>query len=99
MTAAYHVGGVVDFARPRRYANRVSQPRKSPAKTKPAAKKTQPAATAARAKKPAPKLKSPARPDPARVQAIIDGLEALSPQATCELDFKTPFQLLIATIL
>jgi endonuclease-3 len=37
--------------------------------------------------------------DKARVAAIIDGLEALYPDAHCELDFKTPFQLLVATIL
>jgi len=37
--------------------------------------------------------------DGARIQAIVDGLEALYPDAHCELDFATPFQLLIATIL
>ena len=37
--------------------------------------------------------------DNARIAAIVDGLEALYPEAHCELDFKTPFQLLIATIL
>src|SRR5438067_10332254 len=35
----------------------------------------------------------------ARIAAIVDGLEALYPDAHCELDFATPFQLLIATIL
>ncbi len=43
---------------------------------------------------------SRARPhDSARIAAIVDGLEALYPEAHCELDFKSPFQLLIATIL
>ena len=43
---------------------------------------------------------SRARPqEAARIAAIIDGLDALYPEAHCELDFKTPFQLLIATIL
>ncbi|HEY2743953.1 MAG TPA: endonuclease III [Polyangia bacterium] len=43
---------------------------------------------------------SRARPqDSARIAAIVDGLEALYPDAHCELDFKSPFQLLIATIL
>jgi endonuclease III len=37
--------------------------------------------------------------DGARIAAIIDGLESLYPDAHCELDFATPFQLLIATIL
>jgi endonuclease III len=37
--------------------------------------------------------------DSARIEAIVDGLEALYPDAHCELDFASPFQLLIATIL
>src|SRR4051812_3996555 len=37
--------------------------------------------------------------DSARINAIVDGLEALYPEAHCELDFASPFQLLIATIL
>jgi endonuclease III len=37
--------------------------------------------------------------DSARIAAIVDGLEALYPDAHCELDFGSPFQLLIATIL
>jgi endonuclease-3 len=37
--------------------------------------------------------------DSARIKAIVDGLEALYPDAHCELDFESPFQLLIATIL
>jgi endonuclease-3 len=35
----------------------------------------------------------------ARITAILATLDELYPEATCELDFKTPFQLLIATIL
>ena len=38
-------------------------------------------------------------PDPARVAAIVDGLEKLYPDVDCELDRETPFQLLCATIL
>ena len=34
-----------------------------------------------------------------RIEAIVDGLEELYPDAHCELSFETPFQLLIATIL
>jgi endonuclease-3 len=38
-------------------------------------------------------------PDPARVQAILAGLEALYPDVKCELDHDNAFQLLIATIM
>jgi endonuclease III len=38
-------------------------------------------------------------PDPARVQAIIDGLDRLYPDVECELTHENPFQLLCATIL
>jgi len=38
-------------------------------------------------------------PDPARVRAILEGLEVLYPDVDCELDRETPFQLLCATIL
>src|SRR5664279_4331337 len=38
-------------------------------------------------------------PAPARVRAVLDGLEALYPDVDCELDRDTPFQLLCATIL
>src|SRR6266511_6087131 len=37
--------------------------------------------------------------EPARISAIMDGLDQLYPDAHCELDFETPFQLLVATIL
>ena len=37
--------------------------------------------------------------NPARVQAILNGLDAAYPDATCALLHKNPFQLLIATIL
>ncbi len=40
-----------------------------------------------------------APPEPARVAAICDILERTYPDARCALDFKTPLQLLIATIL
>jgi endonuclease-3 len=38
-------------------------------------------------------------PEPARVRAILEGLERLYPDVDCELDRETPFQLLCATIL
>ncbi len=53
----------------------------------------------------APAAKAPARaarfmsPDPVRVRALIEGLRELYPDAKCALDFETPLQLLIATIL
>lgn len=34
-----------------------------------------------------------------RIAAVVEGLERLYPDAHCELDFATPFQLLCATIL
>ena len=37
--------------------------------------------------------------DPKRVAAILAGLDAAYPEATCELNFSNAFQLLIATIL
>ena len=47
------------------------------------------------------KKKTPTRAldESARIAAILKGLEKLYPDAHCELDFKTPYQLLIATIL
>lgn len=38
-------------------------------------------------------------PDPVRVRAILEQLDELYPDARCELDFRSPLQLLIATIL
>ncbi len=40
-----------------------------------------------------------AGPDKQRVAAILAGLDELYPDAHCELDCKSPFQLLVATIL
>ena len=39
------------------------------------------------------------RKDPERVGAIVEGLRRLYPDATCELDHKNAYQLLVATIL
>ncbi len=47
----------------------------------------------------APKKRAGKRNDPERVAQIIAGLERLYPDAHCELDFTSPFQLLVATIL
>jgi len=66
------------------------------------------ASPARRARAKAPKVitkanRKPTRakwpPEPARVEAILDGLETLYPDVDCELDRETPFQLLCATIL
>src|SRR4051794_31885678 len=38
-------------------------------------------------------------PDPARVKAVLKGLDQLYPEADCELHRENPFQLLCATIL
>ena len=52
-------------------------------------------------KKPAAKKASggAAGTDPKRVRAILAGLDAAYPNATCELNYQSAFQLLIATIL
>src|SRR5262245_56977815 len=50
---------------------------------------------AVRKKAPSKKAASEAR----RIAALVKGLDALYPDAHCELDFETPFQLLVATIL
>jgi endonuclease-3 len=38
-------------------------------------------------------------PDPVRVNALLEQLRELYPDARCALDFRTPLQLLVATIL
>ena len=60
--------------------------------------KVTPKAKAKATPKPArgPRLARRPRPDPG---VVYDQLLALYPDAHCELDFKTPFQLLVATIL
>jgi endonuclease-3 len=50
------------------------------------------------AAEPAAKRK-PKTPEAERLRGILRGLDELYPDAHCELDFKTPFQLLVATIL
>jgi endonuclease III len=47
------------------------------------------------------RIKPPAKKpsETARIAAIGEGLDGLYPDAHCELDFETPFQLLVATIL
>jgi endonuclease III len=56
-------------------------------------------AKARRSAKPVAKKRRPARPDPARVTALLQGLDALYPAATCELQHAGPYQLVVATIL
>jgi endonuclease-3 len=64
---------------------------------------TRPQASARPAGKPTRTARKPARapwpPQPARVQAILRGLHRLYPAADCELDRRSPFELLCATIL
>jgi len=66
--------------------------KKSAAKKKVAAKARRPVAAPARA------AKSPT-PDPVRVAALLEQLREAYPDARCALDFRTPLQLLVATIL
>src|SRR5579859_178401 len=58
-------------------------------------------AKTAQAKKPVTKktTRAVAGTDPKRVAAILAGLDAAYPDATCELNYSNAFQLLIATIL
>jgi endonuclease-3 len=83
-----------DSARPKTAAKpRAAARPRAAAKTAPrAAGRAKPATSA-------PRFKETAAERALRVQAIIDGLEQLYPDAHCELDFRTPFELLIATIL
>jgi endonuclease III len=72
-------------------------------KKKSSAKK-KPARTKAKAAKPAKATKTakavrPAGTDPQRVAAILAKLDEAYPNATCELNHKNAFELLIATIL
>jgi endonuclease-3 len=71
-------------------------------KKKPAPKKIAPARTSARvsSSKTASRGSAAGRgTDPARVRAILKGLNQDYPDATCALTHENPFQLLIATIL
>jgi endonuclease-3 len=69
---------------------------KAPAKSARPATKKAPAKSARPVSKKAPR---PRADEAARVAAIVTGLDGLYPDAHCELDFATPFQLLVATIL
>ena len=69
--------------------------KKKSANKKPLLVKGKPARKAAKA----PKQERPAGTDPKRVAAILAKLDEAYPNATCELNHKNAFQLLIATIL
>jgi endonuclease-3 len=79
--------------------------RQAKARTKPKAKAETKTKTSAKPKIPAgaaPRkgsAKVPVGTDPRRVRAILAGLDEAYPDATCALDHRNPFQLLIATIL
>ena len=76
-------------ARPGRHPKPSSRPRRVTA-AKVGRKRERPAAR---------KASSRFKPEPARVEALLGQLEQLYPEATTALDFRTPLQLLIATIL
>jgi len=88
--------------------------RSAPGRARPAAARSKHAAKGARTRVSAPAAKKtkPARPraggrptrrfvapDPVRVRAVIEQLQELYPDARCALDFRTPLELLVATIL
>lgn len=59
-----------------------------------------PKTAAKRAARPAPRKRARfTPPEPARVSALLGLLDAAYPEARCELDFGSPLQLLVATIL
>lgn len=81
-----------------------AKPAKTAAKKRPAAVQTEPhrrAAKPAAAKAPGkkPALRRSAAAEKQRITQILDGLDALYPDAHCELDFRSPFELLVAVIL
>ena len=47
----------------------------------------------------APRARRFAAPDPVRVRAVLEQLRELYPDAKCALDFRSPLELLVATIL
>jgi len=88
--------------------------RSAPGRARPAAARSKHTAKGARTRVSAPAAKKtkPARPraggratrrfvapDPVRVRAVIEQLQELYPDAKCALDFRTPLELLVATIL
>jgi endonuclease-3 len=69
-----------------------------PKAMKKTAKHRKPKQASGKKAKASPKAKGP-NTDPRRVAAILAGLDAMYPNAVCELTHDNPFQLLIATIL
>jgi len=83
-----------------------ARPATAKARAKHAAKGARVPGTAAKAKPARKPLAGAARnarrfaaPDPVRVRAVIEQLRELYPDARCALDFRSPLELLIATIL
>src|SRR6185503_326723 len=74
--------------------------RSTPGRARPATSRAKRAAPGAHART---RLKRAARrftaPDPVRVRALLEQLRELYPDAKCALDFRTPLELLVATIL
>ena len=66
---------------------------------KPPSPTTRPKSRKNASTKPSPKPKKLTSDEKTRVDAVVRGLDELYPDAHCELDFETPFQLLVATIL
>ncbi len=78
--------------------------KKRPAHAKKGARGTAAVSRRAARKKPVRATRGPARkrflaPAPVRVSAVLEQLRELYPEAHCALDFRTPLQLLVATIL
>jgi endonuclease-3 len=91
-------------AKPVKPAKRAASKSSKPASTKPASTKlasAKPASAKPAAAKPTAKPSKADRGarEAERLAGICRGLDELYPDAHCELDFQTPFQLLVATIL
>jgi len=85
-TRASRAGHALKGARPATVSGAKKAARKAPKSRRPVAAK------------PA-KKRAFVTPDPVRVQAILDHLREFYPDAKCALDYTTPLQLLVATIL
>lgn len=75
---------------------RTTHARKKRVRSGPAPARTGTRKKAVRATRPARRFTAP---DPVRVRALLEGLRELYPDAKCALDFRSPLQLLVATIL
>ncbi len=99
MPSAARVRSAPGTSRTKAAASESGHARKGARPAPSAQRKVARAAPKARAPKPARARTRALSPDPVRVAAILEQLHELYPDARCALDFQSPLQLLIATIL